>query len=66
MRNETRPKRPREPQITIYAENYQDVFSIASRAKSWTKHPLIEAGFRLFKLPVTNFFDIVLPIELAA
>ena len=62
----TRPKRPREPQITIYAENYQDVFSIASRAKSWTKHPLIEAGFRLFKLPTDLHLDVTIFSEAPA
>jgi len=56
----TRPKQLREPQITIYAENYQDVFSIGTRAKSWTKHPLIEAGFQLFKLPAELHLDVTI------
>ncbi len=47
----TRPKKAREPQITIRAENYHDVYSIDTASKSWTKHPLIEAGFKLFRLP---------------
>src|SRR5436190_11741922 len=47
----TRPKRAREPQITIHAENYQDVYDLNTKARSWTKHPLIEAGFKLCKLP---------------
>lgn len=48
---EARPKKRGEPQITIHAENYHDVYALNARAKSWTKHPLIEAGFRLFRLP---------------
>jgi D-glycero-alpha-D-manno-heptose-7-phosphate kinase len=46
-----RRKRRGEPQITIRAENYGDVYALRARARSWTKHPLIEAGFRLFQLP---------------
>jgi D-glycero-alpha-D-manno-heptose-7-phosphate kinase len=62
----TRPKKPREPQITIYAENYHDVFSIATRAKAWTKHPLIEAGFRLFRLPPELHLDVTIFSEAPA
>jgi D-glycero-alpha-D-manno-heptose-7-phosphate kinase len=56
----TRPKKRREPQITIHAENYQDVYSINTQSKSWTKHPLIEAGFRLFKLPHNLHLDVTI------
>jgi len=56
----TRPKEPREPQITIHAENYHDVYSINTNSKSWTKHPLIEAGFRLFKLPQELHLDVTI------
>lgn len=54
----TRPKKPREPQITIYAENYHDVYSLDARSKLWTKHPLIEAGFKLFDLPEKLHLDV--------
>jgi D-glycero-alpha-D-manno-heptose-7-phosphate kinase len=47
----TGPRKRREPPITIRAENYQDVYTIEPGSKSWTKHPLIEAGFKLFQLP---------------
>ena len=47
----TRPRRAREPHITIRAENYHDVYDIKDKAKTWTKHPLIEAAFKLFALP---------------
>jgi D-glycero-alpha-D-manno-heptose-7-phosphate kinase len=56
----TRPKKAREPQITIHAENYHDVYSINTRSKSWTKHPLIEAGFRLFELPQDLHLDVTI------
>ena len=56
----TRPKKRREPQITIHAENYQDVYSINTQSKSWTKHPLIEAGFRLFELPRDLHLDVTI------
>jgi D-glycero-alpha-D-manno-heptose-7-phosphate kinase len=54
----TRPKRSGQPQITIYAENYQDVYSIDTKSKLWTKHPLIEAGFKLFRLPERLHLDV--------
>jgi D-glycero-alpha-D-manno-heptose-7-phosphate kinase len=54
----TRPKKAAEPQITIHAENYQDVYDLDADAKSWTKHPLIEAGFKLFKLPQDLHLDV--------
>jgi len=56
----TRSKKRREPQITIHAENYQDVYSINTQSKSWTKHPLIEAGFRLFELPRDLHLDVTI------
>ncbi|MEK7683848.1 MAG: GHMP kinase [Verrucomicrobiota bacterium] len=62
----TRPKKPREPQITIYAENYQDVYDIKSTGKAWTKHPLIEAGFKLFKLPPPLHLDVTIFSEAPA
>jgi len=40
-----------QPQITIHAENYGDSYNIKANAKSFSKHPLIEAAFRLFNLP---------------
>lgn len=56
----TRPKRAGEPQIRIHAENYQDVYDLSSDAKSWTKHPLIEAGFKLFQLPPALHLDVTI------
>lgn len=56
----TRLKKAREPQIRIYAENYQDVYAISTHSKSWTKHPLIEAGFKLFKLPQDLHLDVTI------
>lgn len=56
----TRPKRAHEPQITIHAENYGDVYTRRARARKWTKHPLIEAGFKLFELPRGLHLDVTL------
>ena len=47
----TRSRKRQEPPITIHAENYHDSYDINTRSRSWAKHPLIEAGFKLFKLP---------------
>lgn len=44
-------KRSEGPSITIHAENYGDSYQIKTNAKGWSKHPLIEAAFRLFNLP---------------
>jgi D-glycero-alpha-D-manno-heptose-7-phosphate kinase len=60
---QTRLKAHGEPQITIFAENYNHRYDIATRTRTWTKHPLIEAAFNLFELPqdlrleVTIFSD---------
>jgi D-glycero-alpha-D-manno-heptose-7-phosphate kinase len=62
----TRPKRARDPQITIYAENYHDVYSIDTGSKLWTKHPLIEAGFKLFELPRKLHLDVTIFSEAPA
>jgi D-glycero-alpha-D-manno-heptose-7-phosphate kinase len=62
----TRPKRRGDPQITIYAENYQDVYNVDARAKLWTKHPLIEAGFKLFELPEKLHLDVTIFSEAPA
>ena len=48
---EARKKKKNEPQITIHAENYGDSYNIQANSKNWSKHPLIEAAFSLFKLP---------------
>ena len=61
-----RPQRPREPQITIHAENYHDVYNVQADAKTWTKHPLIEAGFKLFKLPKQLHLDVTIFSEAPA
>jgi D-glycero-alpha-D-manno-heptose-7-phosphate kinase len=62
----TRPKKAREPQITIHAENYHDVYSIDTRSRQWTKHPLIEAGFKLFDLPEKLHLDVTIFSEAPA
>src|ERR1044071_3790337 len=62
----TRPKKALEPQVTIYAENYQDIYSLDAKAKLWTKHPLIEAGFKLFKLPEKLHLDVTIFSEAPA
>lgn len=62
----TRPKQPREPQITIHAENYHDVYHVDTRSKQWTKHPLIEAGFKLFDLPKKLRLDVTIFSEAPA
>jgi len=53
-----RKKVPREAQVTIRAENYKDTYDIDTKAKAWTKHPLIEASFRIFELPKKNHLDV--------
>jgi D-glycero-alpha-D-manno-heptose-7-phosphate kinase len=62
----TRIKKRRDSQITIHAENYQDVYSINTRSKQWTKHPLIEAGFKLFALPKKLHLDVTIFSEAPA
>jgi D-glycero-alpha-D-manno-heptose-7-phosphate kinase len=62
----TRPKKPSDPQITIYAENYRDIYNIKPNSKQWTKHPLIEAGFKLFKLPKDLHVDVTIFSEAPA
>jgi D-glycero-alpha-D-manno-heptose-7-phosphate kinase len=62
----SRPKKPREPQITIHAENYQDVYDLNTKSKLWTKHPMIEAGFKLFKLPENLHLDVMIFSEAPA
>src|SRR5512143_3172544 len=47
----TRSRKRHEPPIRIHAENYHDSYDINARSRSWAKHPLIEAGFKLFQLP---------------
>jgi D-glycero-alpha-D-manno-heptose-7-phosphate kinase len=62
----TRPKKAKEPQITIHAENYKDVYNLDTRSKAWTKHPLIEAGFKLFELPKELRLDVTIFSEAPA
>ncbi len=62
----TRPKKAREPQITIFAENYQDIYTVDTTSKLWTKHPLIEAGFKLFELPEKLHLDVTIFSEAPA
>lgn len=62
----TQAKKSRQPQITIHAENYHDVYHINTRSKFWTKHPLIEAGFKLFKLPEDLHLDVTIFSEAPA
>jgi D-glycero-alpha-D-manno-heptose-7-phosphate kinase len=58
-----RPKKPREPQIRIFAENYQDVYDLVPSTRAWTKHPLIEAAFKLFELPQNLHLDVTVYSE---
>jgi D-glycero-alpha-D-manno-heptose-7-phosphate kinase len=53
-------KRRGQPQVTIFAENYGDVYSISRRPHAWTKHPLIEAAFRTFRLPSQLHLDVTI------
>jgi D-glycero-alpha-D-manno-heptose-7-phosphate kinase len=62
----TRPKRAGQPQITIFAENYRDTYNITPHARSWTKHPLIEAAFKLFRLPRDLHLDVTIFSEAPA
>jgi D-glycero-alpha-D-manno-heptose-7-phosphate kinase len=62
----TRPKRTGQPQITIFAENYKDTYHITPHARSWTKHPLIEAAFKLFRLPKDVHLDVTIFSEAPA
>ena len=62
----TRPKALGEPQITIFAENYNDKYDIKCNARCWTKHPLIEAAFRLFELPRDLHLDVAISSEAPA
>jgi D-glycero-alpha-D-manno-heptose-7-phosphate kinase len=54
------PRKPRQAQIVIRAENYHDIYTIKSGAQSWTKHPLIEAGFKLFELPENLHLEVTI------
>jgi D-glycero-alpha-D-manno-heptose-7-phosphate kinase len=47
-------------QITIFAENYNERYDIETKARTWTKHPLIEAAFQLFKLPDDLHLDVTI------
>jgi D-glycero-alpha-D-manno-heptose-7-phosphate kinase len=62
----TRPKRAGQAQITIFAENYRDTYNITPHARSWTKHPLIEAAFKLFRLPKDLHLDVTIFSEAPA
>jgi D-glycero-alpha-D-manno-heptose-7-phosphate kinase len=53
-----REKEAREARVTIHAENYKDTYDIDPSAKTWSKHPLIEASFRLFELPKDIHLDV--------
>jgi D-glycero-alpha-D-manno-heptose-7-phosphate kinase len=55
-----------EPQITIHAENYQDSYSIKRHARNWSRHPLIEAAFRVFDLPTDVRLEVVIFSEAPA
>jgi len=53
-----RKKGAREAKVTIHAENYKDTYDIDPKAKAWSKHPLIEASFRIFELPKDIHLDV--------
>jgi len=55
-----------EGQITIFAENYNDRYDIEPKARTWTKHPLIEAAFRMFELPRDLHLDVTIFSEAPA
>lgn len=56
----TSKKEKHQRQITIFAENYGDIYSISPYSHKWTKHPLIEAAFKLFKLPNDMHIDVTI------
>jgi D-glycero-alpha-D-manno-heptose-7-phosphate kinase len=56
----SRPRRRGQPAVTIRAENYHDVYTIDPSAEKWTKHPLIEAAFKLFKLPQESCLEVTI------
>ncbi len=56
----TRLRKGPEPAITIRAENYQDVYTIDPGSDSYAKHPLIEAGFKMFQLPQDLSLDVTI------
>jgi D-glycero-alpha-D-manno-heptose-7-phosphate kinase len=53
-----REKRPGEARVTIRAENYKDIYDIDPEDKAWSRHPLIEASFKIFKLPSDLHLDV--------
>jgi D-glycero-alpha-D-manno-heptose-7-phosphate kinase len=57
---QTRLKAHGEPQITIFAENYNHRYDIETKARTWSKHPLIEAAFKLFELPQDLHLDVTI------
>ncbi len=56
----TRPRKEQEPSITIRAENYHDIYTIDPSSHSYGKHPLIEAGFKLFRLSPDLSMDVTI------
>jgi D-glycero-alpha-D-manno-heptose-7-phosphate kinase len=54
----TRKKRAGELAVRINAENYGDSYQIDPQARHWSKHPLIEAAFRVFRLPADLHLDV--------
>jgi len=53
-----REKQPKESRVTIHAENYKATYDIDPSAKAWSKHPLIEASFKVFRLPRNLHLDV--------
>lgn len=53
-----REKQSHEARITIHAENYRDTYDIDPSARAWSKHPLIEASFKMFRLPKELHLDV--------
>lgn len=45
------PVKEREHRIILYAENYGDVYPIASGHSEWDRHPLLEAAIEYMRVP---------------
>lgn len=57
---ETRRRRAGELGVTIHAENYGDTYEVSASSRQWSKHPLIEAAFHVFRLPKDLHLDVTI------
>jgi D-glycero-alpha-D-manno-heptose-7-phosphate kinase len=62
----TRAKIDGEPTITIFAKNFGDCYHIPPESNARSKHPLIEAVFRIFRLPCDLHLDVTVYSEAPA